>query len=54
MIIIVCGGPFCDFGLDYLLLYCGPNILDRRVGTGPIVTHLEPVCAKTMPRLPKL
>ena len=36
--------PFCDFGLDYLLLYCGPNILNKRVGTGPIVTHLKLAC----------
>ena len=41
---------FCDFGLDYLLLYCDPSILDRRVGTGPIITHLEPACVQTMPR----
>ena len=29
-------------------------MLDERVGIGSIVTHLDPACAQTMPRLPKL
>ena len=31
----------------------GPNVLSKGVGTGPIVTHFGPVCAQTMPCLPK-
>ena len=30
-----------------------PSVLDRRVGTGPTVTHFDPTCAQTMPHLPK-
>ena len=48
-----CGGPFCDFGLDYLLLYGGPSILDKRVRTGPTITYFGPTCAQVMPCLPK-
>ena len=32
----------------------GPSVLDKRVGTSPIATHLGSTCAQTMPRLPKL
>ena len=32
----------------------GLSVLDKRVGTGPIVTHLGPACTQTMPCLPKL
>ena len=32
----------------------GLSVLDKRVGTGPIVTHLDLTCAQTMPRSPKL
>ena len=45
---------FCDFGLNYLLLYWGPSVLNKRVGIDPIATHLGPDCAQTMPCLPKL
>ena len=30
-----------------------PNILSKRVGTGPIVTHFDPACAQTMPCSPE-
>ena len=45
---------FCDFRLDRLLLYWGPSVLDKRVVTGPIITHLSLACVQTIPRLPKL
>ena len=32
----------------------GPSVLDKRVGTGSIATHLDPDCAQTMPHLLKL
>ena len=35
------------------LAVLGPSVLDEEVGTGPIVTHLGPACAQTMPCLPK-
>ena len=31
-----------------------PSVLDEKVGTGPIVTHLGPACAQTTLRLPEL
>ena len=31
-----------------------PGVLDKRVGTGPIITHLGLACVQTMPHSPKL
>ena len=31
----------------------GPSILDKRVETGPIATHLDSACTQTMPHLSK-
>ena len=28
----------------------GPNVLSKKVGTSPIVTHFGPACVQTMPR----
>ena len=42
---------WCWAGL--LLAVLGPSVLDKKVGTGPIVTHHGPTCAQTTPRLPK-
>ena len=50
-------GLFYDFGMGWPglpLAVLGPSILDKRVGTGPIVTHFDMACAQTMPCLPKL
>ena len=53
LVIYHCGGPFlrCWAGLPSAVL--GPSVLDKGVGTNPIVTHLGPACAQIMPRLPK-
>ena len=45
---------FRGFGLDCLLPYWGPGVLDKRVRTGPISTHLGPICVQTMLCLLKL
>ena len=47
-------GLFMIFGLDCLLLYWGPSVLDKRAETGSIVTHLGLACAHAMPRLSKI
>ena len=31
----------------------GPNVLSKRVKTGPIITHFDPACTQTMPRSPE-
>ena len=31
----------------------GPNILSKRVETGPTATQFDPACAQTMPCLPR-
>ena len=31
----------------------GPNVLDKGVGTGLVITHPSPACAQTMSRLPR-
>ena len=42
--------------LGWVTSYCtgGPNILDKRVGTGPTVIYFGPACAQTMLCLPNL
>ena len=48
-----CGGPFLVesgwAGLPPAVL--GPNILSKRVETGPTTTQFGPACVHTMPRL---
>ena len=43
-------GLVCNVGL--LSTALGSSFLDKRVGTGPIGTHLGLACAQTTPRLP--
>ena len=59
-----CGGLFflCSTGLPpvVLLLYWAglplvvldPNVLSKRVETGPTETQIGPACVQVMPRLP--
>ena len=53
LVIYHCGGPFlrCWARLPPAIL--GPNVLDKGVGIGPIVTHLGLACTQIMAHLPK-
>ena len=50
----ICGGPFCDCGLGYLLPRYSPKVLGRRVKTNLIATHPKLTCAQTKAPLLKL
>ena len=49
-----CGGPFLSYWVRLPPTVLGLSVLDKRVGSGPIVTHLGPACAQIMSCLPKL
>ena len=48
-----CSGPFWLYRARLPPVVMGQNILSKGVETGLIATQFDPVCAQTMPRLPR-
>ena len=50
----ICGRPFCDCELGYLLPHYDPKVLGKRVMTDLAATHPKPTCVQTKAPLLKL